>query len=172
MNLNNPDVRHAPEYQDCRENPLHQKLMHVLTAQFLTNQHPERHDWHEAILRNLRDYPQYRISHTSDVPFEAAMSHMERHGGKYYEGLVQLPGRRLESGIWVVNGDDLHCYTHDLSGPHAIQGFRVMPADLEHLMAVMGIRGPYLFHPDPVVFHFAVPATTLGLMEKVKGRLQ
>lgn len=166
------DFRHVPKYLNYNDNPHDRRMHHVIVGLMFTNQFPQRSPWYEVILRSMRNYLEYRVSVPSETPAADALAYVQQHGGSYYEGLVTLPRRCPEPAVWCIDGEHLRCYSHDLSGPHAIQGFQVSSKNLKHLTDDLGIKGPYLFHRNPQVFRLAVPHSIQKHVARGIGRLQ
>jgi len=121
---------------------------------------PTRRPWYTALLHNLRVWRERRVYRPSKTPFEAAWECVQQTGGMYCEGLVMLPQyERPQPAIWCSTPIAVVCFTHDLTaGPHGIQGIPFADSAVQHLYFANGIRGPYLFHPNPQVFQVGVPS--------------
>ncbi|WP_133164333.1 hypothetical protein [Solimonas fluminis] len=134
-------------------------LIHIANGNRLGNPDLVRRRWWGAIHENRRPWEGTRVYEPTATPFETALEYAEQTSGQYCEGLVWLPNStHAEEAIWCSTPEELVCFTHDLTlGDHGIQGFPLDDEALKHLYFVCGIRGIYLFHPNPVVMNIVIP---------------
>lgn len=118
-----------------------------------------RRPWYKALLNHVQKLRVPRKSRVLTDPFVACLEFVSRTGAIYYEGLVirEQDKRRPQPAIWASLPEAIVCFSHDLSAPHGIQGMPFSDSAISLLFHDQGIRGPYLFHENPLVLEQLVP---------------
>ncbi len=118
-----------------------------------------RRPWYAALLNNVQRLNVPRKSRLFPDPFVACLEFAIRTGAMYCEGLVirEQDDRRPQPAVWASLPSCIVCFSHDLSGPHGLQGMPFDDLAVKALLHEKGIPGPYLFHRDPLVLERLVP---------------
>ncbi len=147
--------QHSPPYQGADWN---QRLAGIVLAHQVSNPDDVRRSWYAAIFRNIRHWPEKRLSRISENPYQDCLAFVEESGGSYCEGMVLTPDMvSPEPGIWALQGDAVICFTHDIEGPSGLQGIPFDKNRIYQLRWNYDIVGPYLFTPEPVVMNLLAP---------------
>ena len=135
-----------------------QRLAGIVLAHQVSNPDDVRRSWYAAIFRNIRHWPEKRISRITENPYRDCLAFVESEGGSYCEGMVLTPDLASpEPGIWALTDDTVICFTHDIEGPSGLQGIEFDKGRIYQLRWDFDIVGPYLFSAEPVVMNLLAP---------------
>lgn len=145
---------------------LNRQLARIVHANAVANPDLVTRAWYTAIYNCMIPWHDPRRSVVSTTAFQDSVEFVADSGGIYYEGLLlrEADHGRPQTAIWISTPEELVCYTHDLSMPHALAGIPLSDTTLSALFHAQGIHGPYLFSKAPGVLDTAVSPSlqTLG----------
>lgn len=138
---------------------LGRQLAHIVHGRAKADPDAVLRAWFTALSKSMAPWPHARRSIISASAFQDSLQFVSEEIGIYHEGLIlrEQDQGRPQPAIWVSTDEEIVCFTHDLSMPHAMAGLPFSDSTLSALFHCQGIQGPYLFSKAQGVLDIAVP---------------